>query len=276
MTGQLTDRVLVGFWSWYDELTEAARPDHRAADEQAAGVPAAPFVRAGHRRQPIHGGHGRACSMAGSVWCVCPRTRSATRPRGCSARSSSRARGRPPPAAPASRNANAATPRLVIDECHNFLNLPYPDGGHARRGPRLPAVDDARAPVPRASCHANCGKASPPTPAARSSSPLSRRTPASWPATPYHSSPNTTSPTSASTTPPHAWSYTAKKLPRSPCAPKRSHPRSPAGARHPTRLTRHRNPAARAGRRAHLPDRHNAQTTRQHNQTRTGGPPHQR
>ena len=103
------------------------RARDRAADEQAPRVPAPPVRPPGDRRRPVHLHHDRRSSTtAGCAWPGCPRASSARKPPSSSARSSSPRPGRPPPAAPASPSTSGADAGLYIDECQNFLNLPYP------------------------------------------------------------------------------------------------------------------------------------------------------
>ena len=65
-------------------------------------------------------------TTAGCAWPGCPKAPSARKPRSSSGRSWSPRRGRPPPAAPASPSTPRADAGLYIDECQNFLTLPYP------------------------------------------------------------------------------------------------------------------------------------------------------
>ena len=62
---------------------------------------------------------------AGSCSPASPKAASAKKPPASSAPSSSPTPGPPPPPAPASPNKHRRDAALVIDECHNFLNLPY-------------------------------------------------------------------------------------------------------------------------------------------------------
>jgi hypothetical protein len=108
---------------------------------------------------------------------------------------------------------------LYVDECHNFLNLPgsVADMLAEARGYRLSLVL-AHQDLP------NSPKTSRPprrrTPATRSTSPSTRKTPATWPRTL-----STTWPTWTSTPPPRAWSSPAGKPPRSPSPPASPRPR---------------------------------------------------
>ena len=84
---------------------------HRPADEQAPRVPAPQVRPAGHRRRAVHLRHGRRPGPRRAVpGPAAQRASSARRPRSWSARSSSRAPGRPRPAGPASPRPPGPTP----------------------------------------------------------------------------------------------------------------------------------------------------------------------
>ena len=117
---------------------------------------------------------------------------------------------------------------LYIDECHNFLNLAYPLEDMLAEARGLPAVAMTLAhqylgQLPREleegiSTNARSKiffNASP-----EDARELARHT--------RRGCPITTSPTSASTTPPRAWSWAARRRRRSPAAPSNCRPRFPA------------------------------------------------
>jgi hypothetical protein len=126
LTGQVTDPVLAGFWSWYEELTDSARSQVISPlMNKLRAFLLRPFVRqaiASNRstvdmadvldggiclvRIPKGSLGDETTRLVGSL--VVARTWQATTGR---ARIPQRER----------RDAS-----LVIDECHNFLNLPYP------------------------------------------------------------------------------------------------------------------------------------------------------
>ncbi|WP_233438645.1 helicase HerA domain-containing protein [Actinokineospora spheciospongiae] len=126
VTAGVTDPVLRGFWSWYDELTDSARSQVISPlMNKLRAFLLRPFVRdaiaAGHSTvdmaQILDGGiclvripkgslGEETTRLVGSL--VVARTWQATTAR---ARTPQRQR----------RDAS-----MVIDECHNFLNLPYP------------------------------------------------------------------------------------------------------------------------------------------------------
>jgi hypothetical protein len=125
-TAAITDPVLAGFWNWYDELTDAQRAQLIAPlMNKLRAFLLRPFVRdaltAGHSTVDLDaildggiclvripkGSLGEETTrLIGSL--VVARTWQAT---------TARAR------IPQSQRRDA---HLVIDECHNFLNLPYP------------------------------------------------------------------------------------------------------------------------------------------------------
>ena len=128
LTAGVRDPVLAGFWTWYEQLSEASRAH---AIGPLMNKLRAFLLRAlrppGHRRRPLHLHHDRRCSTtAGCAWPGCPKAPSARKPPSSSGRSSSPRPGRPPPAAPASPSISGADAGLYIDECQNFLTLPYP------------------------------------------------------------------------------------------------------------------------------------------------------
>ena len=87
-----------------------------------------PFVRAALTGRPAPSTVDMADVLDGGDLLVAhpQRLASARRPPASSAPSSSPAPGRPPPPAPRTPQHRRRDAALVIDECHNFLNLPYP------------------------------------------------------------------------------------------------------------------------------------------------------
>jgi type IV secretory pathway TraG/TraD family ATPase VirD4 len=126
LTVAVTDPVLRGFWSWYDQLTDASRAQIVAPLlNKLRAFLLRPFVRdalAGgpstlDMAQVLDGGICLVRIPKGSLG------EETTRLVGslvvAAAWQATTARARTPQ--PARRDAS-----LVIDECHNFLNLPYP------------------------------------------------------------------------------------------------------------------------------------------------------
>ena len=82
------------------------------------------FVRQVVGRPRFQLRHGTRSSTAASASSGSPRASLATRLPACSAASSSRRSGRPPPTEPGSVRRPASMRALYVDECQNFLHLP--------------------------------------------------------------------------------------------------------------------------------------------------------
>ncbi len=228
LTAGIRDPVLAGFWTWYEQLSDASKA--HAIGPLMNKLRA--FLLRSFARQAIAAGpstftmtqvldHGGLClarlpkgtlgeetaQLVGS-FLVAATWQAAARRAGI----------------PQHQRADAG---LYIDECQNFLNLPYPleDLLAEARAYRLSIT----------MAHQNLAQlpptsppGSPRTPAPRSSSPPAPKTPAPSNATPCPAWAPTTCPTSAPTRPPPAWSPAAAKPPRSPSAPGPCRPPSPA------------------------------------------------
>ena len=122
-----TDPVLRGFWAWYGQLSDASRAQaigplmnklrafpHRTFVRQAIASGPSTFTMAGILD---HGGLCLARLPEGVLG------EDAARLFGSSL---SPPPGKPPPAAPSLPQHARPDAGLYIDECHNFLNLPYP------------------------------------------------------------------------------------------------------------------------------------------------------
>jgi Helicase HerA, central domain/TraM recognition site of TraD and TraG len=126
LTAAVTDPVLVGFWSWYDELTDSARSQVISPlMNKLRAFLLRPFVRdalaAGRSTVDM------SSVLDGGICLV-------RIPKGSLGEETTRLVGSLVVArAWQATTRRAATPQrhrrdacLVIDECHNFLNLPYP------------------------------------------------------------------------------------------------------------------------------------------------------
>ncbi|MFI6098207.1 helicase HerA domain-containing protein [Lentzea sp. NPDC051213] len=127
VTAGITDPVLRGFWSWYEELTDSSRSQVISPlMNKLRAFLLRPFVR-----DAIAGGHStvdmREILDAGGICLV-------RIPKGSLGEETTRLVGSLVVARTwQATTARARTPQrqrpdasLVIDECHNFLNLPYP------------------------------------------------------------------------------------------------------------------------------------------------------
>ena len=214
---------LRGFWQWYEiHPAAAALAGHRPRPGPAARRSCC----ATSSRRTIGAPAARASTCARSSTAAscspgCPKGRSARRPPGCWARSSSPRRGRPPPPGPGI--AEAAPPRRR--RLHRRgAELPHParlGRRHARRGPRLPASPGPGPPEPGPDAPRDPAGALRQRPQQGLLHAARRKTPTSWPGTPCPNSTSTTCPTWTPTRPRAGSSSTAAKPPRSPCAPTR-------------------------------------------------------
>jgi len=126
VTAGITDPVLRGFWSWYEELTDSSRSQVISPlMNKLRAFLLRPFVRAA-----IAGGHSTvdmASVLDGGICLV-------RIPKGSLGEETTRLVGSLVVARTwQATTGRARTPQrqrsdasLVIDECHNFLNLPYP------------------------------------------------------------------------------------------------------------------------------------------------------
>ncbi|MCC8245000.1 helicase HerA domain-containing protein [Saccharothrix luteola] len=126
VTAGITDPVLRGFWSWYDELTDSSRSQVISPlMNKLRAFLLRPFVR-----DAIAGGHSTVDMtgvLDGGICLV-------RIPKGSLGEETTRLVGSLVVARTwQATTARARTPQrlrrdaaLVIDECHNFLNLPYP------------------------------------------------------------------------------------------------------------------------------------------------------
>ena len=127
LTAGVRDQVLRDFWAWYEELSPASRA---AAVGPLMNKLRAFLLRrfATRRSRPARppSTWPRSSTTAGCAWPGCPRGSSARRPRSSSARFIVARTWQA--AARRARLPEAARPDagLYIDECQNFLNLPYP------------------------------------------------------------------------------------------------------------------------------------------------------
>ena len=228
LTAGVRDPVLAGFWTWYEQLSEASRA--HAIGPLMNKLRA--FLLRRFARQAIAAGpstftltqvldHGGLClarlpkgtlgeetaQLVGS-FLVAATWQAASRRAGI----------------PQHQRADAG---LYIDECQNFLPCPT----RWKTSSPKPAPTGCRSPWPTRtwpSSPPTSPPGSPRTPAPRSSSPPAPKTPAPSNATPSRTWPRTTWPTSAPTRPPPASSPAAGKPPRSPSAPSPCPPPSPA------------------------------------------------
>jgi type IV secretory pathway TraG/TraD family ATPase VirD4 len=126
LTAGLTDPILAGFWSWYDELTDATRAQVISPlMNKLRAFLLRPFVR-----DTLTGGRSTVdlnAVLDGGICLV-------RIPKGSLGEETTRLIGSLVVARTwQATTARARTPQsqrrdahLVIDECHNFLNLPYP------------------------------------------------------------------------------------------------------------------------------------------------------
>ena len=211
VTAAVTDPVLQGFWSWYDELTDSGRAQVISPlMNKLRAFLLRPFVRdalaagrchrgprGGARRRYLPGAHPERLARGGD--------HPPDRLPGGGPGLAGHHRPRPHPTTP--------TPRRPPGD-RRMPQLPapaLPDRGHARRSPRIPPRDDPGPPAPRPTV--------PRTPRRhlhqRPQQDLLHRQPGRRPRPgPPHQhpdSPSTTSPTSAFTTPRCAWCFTVNK-----------------------------------------------------------------
>jgi uncharacterized protein DUF87 len=126
VTAGVTDPVLRGFWSWYEELTDSSRSQVISPlMNKLRAFLLRPFVR-----DAIAGGHSTVDMTAVLDGGICL----VRIPKGSLGEETTRLVGSLVVARTwQATTARARTPQrqrqdasLVIDECHNFLNLPYP------------------------------------------------------------------------------------------------------------------------------------------------------
>jgi hypothetical protein len=126
VTAGVTDPVLRGFWSWYEELTDSSRSQVISPlMNKLRAFLLRPFVRAA-----IAGGHSTVDMSAVLDGGICL----VRIPKGSLGEETTRLIGSLVVArAWQATTGRARTPQrlrrdasLVVDECHNFLNLPYP------------------------------------------------------------------------------------------------------------------------------------------------------
>ena len=128
LTAGVRDQVLKDFWGWYEELSPASRAAAVGPlMNKLRAFLLRRFAQAGDRGRAVHLRHEPGPRQRRAV--PGPAAQGHPRRGDRAARrvaSSSPGPGRPPPAAPGCPRPPAPDAGLYIDECQNFLNLPYP------------------------------------------------------------------------------------------------------------------------------------------------------
>ena len=229
LTATIRDPVLAGFWTWYEQLSDASKA-HAIGPlmNKLRAFLLRSFARQRHRRRAVHLHHDRRPrprrAVPGPAAQGHPRRgnraarRVVPRRRDLAGRVPPR---RHPPARSARTRACTSTSARTSSTCPTRWKTCSP----------RPAPTGCRSPWPTRTSPSSpptSPRGSPRTPGPRSSSPPAPKTPAPWNATPCPTWPPTTCPTSAPGRPPPASSPAAPRPPRSPSAPGPCRPPSPA------------------------------------------------